>query len=103
MIGPVEWLHEEEMPRLFQEFRRATSKGTGTLQGWGLGLTLVKGMVDAHNGTIHGANAEGWEHTSFLRFHLRPPPGPCPAHVRSRDWADCDCVSHDTAEAASRA
>ncbi|MBA2403832.1 MAG: sensor histidine kinase, partial [Bdellovibrionales bacterium] len=39
-----------ELHMLFEPFRRAkTVKGK---VGWGLGLTLVKGMVEGHKGTI---------------------------------------------------
>ncbi len=66
---------EEEIPRLFQKFRRATSKGTGMPQGWGLGLTLVKGVVDAHNGKIHVTSAEGMGTRFTLEIPCAPPPG----------------------------
>ena len=55
--GPV--ITEEEIPQLFQKFRRAASNDTSTPPGWGLGLTLVKGVVDAHHGKIHVTSAAG--------------------------------------------
>ena len=40
----------EDVPLLFEQYRRLeTSKDK---KGWGLGLTMVKGMVEAHEGTI---------------------------------------------------
>jgi len=40
----------EEVPILFEQFRRL--KSSKDKAGWGLGLTMVKGMVDAHKGSI---------------------------------------------------
>lgn len=66
---------EQEIPRLFQQFRRATSKDTSTPPGWGLGLTVVKGVVDAHKGKIHVASAEGTGTRFTLEIPRAPPPG----------------------------
>lgn len=43
---------EKDVPQLFQYFRRSKSAQEGTQTGWGLGLTLVKGVVDAHQGQV---------------------------------------------------
>lgn len=40
----------EDVPILFEQYRRL--KSSQHKAGWGLGLTMVKGMVDAHNGSI---------------------------------------------------
>lgn len=40
----------EEISILFEQYRRL--KSSHSKAGWGLGLTMVKGMVDAHNGSI---------------------------------------------------
>jgi signal transduction histidine kinase len=71
--GPV--IPEQEIPRLFQKFRRATSKDISTPPGWGLGLTVVKGVVDAHKGKIHVASAEGTGTRFTLEIPCAPPPG----------------------------
>ncbi len=42
---------KEDQVILFQQFRRIRSKGNKI--GWGLGLVIVKGMVEAHRGSIH--------------------------------------------------
>jgi signal transduction histidine kinase len=55
---------ESEIPNLFKEYRRAKSALEGTQPGWGLGLTLVKGVVDAHKGKILVESKEGFG-TSF--------------------------------------
>ena len=55
--GPV--LSEDEIPRLFQNFQRAPRAEDGTQSGWGLGLTVVKGVVEAHKGKIRVESGEG--------------------------------------------
>ncbi len=61
--GPA--IPEKEQPVLFQQFRRTKSASESTNTGWGLGLTLVKGVVDAHKGTVRVESAEG-KGTSFI-------------------------------------
>jgi signal transduction histidine kinase len=65
--GPV--LTENEIPRLFQNFQRATRAEDGTQSGWGLGLTVVKGVVEAHKGKIRVESSEG----KGTRFVLKIP------------------------------
>jgi signal transduction histidine kinase len=48
---------QEEQTVLFQQFRRTRSAENMT--GWGLGLTLVKGMAQAHGGTARVESLEG--------------------------------------------
>ena len=58
-------ISENEIPKLFQQFHRSESAETGTKVGWGLGLTLVKGVVDAHKGKVRVESKEG-KGTSFI-------------------------------------
>ena len=48
---------------LFQQFRRTTTAEEQT--GWGLGLFLVKSIIEAHQGTIEVESAQG-KGTSFI-------------------------------------
>jgi signal transduction histidine kinase len=49
----------DEIPRLFKDFHRSKSAQEGSETGWGLGLTLVKGMADAHHGKVSVESAAG--------------------------------------------
>jgi PAS domain S-box-containing protein len=42
----------EEQQQLFRPFHRTSSAEASGQQGWGLGLSLVKGLVDAHGGVV---------------------------------------------------
>ena len=64
---PPEWL-----PRIFYKFFRAPTAPAG---GSGLGLTIVKGFVEAHGGTITAANRPGGGARFALFFpQLEKPP-----------------------------
>lgn len=54
-----------EQSALFQRYRRSKSAQKSENRGWGLGLTLVLGAVQAHGGTISVESAEG-RGTSFI-------------------------------------
>jgi signal transduction histidine kinase len=47
----------EEIPRLFSEFERL--KGSASIEGTGLGLFIVKTIVEAHKGTVAVESEEG--------------------------------------------
>lgn len=48
--GPA--IPAEEQAMLFEPFRRARSADGGRETGWGLGLTLVRGLAEAHGGRV---------------------------------------------------
>ena len=50
---------KEELPVLFENYRRSKSSEAGGKSGWGLGLTLVKGVADAHRGRVSVKSEEG--------------------------------------------
>jgi len=53
----------DEQPILFQQFRRAQT--AENKPGWGLGLTIVKGVTEAHGGTVRIESVEG-KGTTFI-------------------------------------
>ncbi len=53
---------KDEQAILFEQFRR--SRTAGTAKGWGLGLTIVKGMTEAHHGTVR-VESEAGKGTTF--------------------------------------
>ena len=48
----------EELPQLFERFRRVEGARGRTLEGSGIGLALVQELVKLHGGTIHVAESE---------------------------------------------
>jgi len=64
----------EVLPRIFDKFFRAPQAPTG---GSGLGLTIVKGFVEAHGGTISAENRPG----GGLLFTIRLPQKETPPTV----------------------
>ena len=58
----------DELPLLFSEFRRL--KGSGTTEGTGLGLYIVKNIVKSHGGTVDVESELGGGATFILRFPI---------------------------------
>ncbi|HZH76659.1 MAG TPA: ATP-binding protein [Archangium sp.] len=64
----------EDQPSLFEPYRRMKSAQTGKEKGWGLGLTLVRGLAQAHQGTVQveSTEASGTTFTVMLPSDSRP-------------------------------
>ncbi len=62
---------EAELPHLFEPFRRSTTARASGERAWGLGLTLVKGIAEAHGGTVSVRSSEG----QGTVFTVKLPPG----------------------------
>lgn len=62
----------DELPLLFSEFRRL--RGSGNVEGTGLGLFVVKTIVDAHGGKVAAESTEGKGTTFVVRLPTESPP-----------------------------
>ncbi len=58
-------IEPEDLDRIFEKFYRIKTEQTRSIAGSGLGLSIVKGIVDAHNGTVH-VESEPGEGTTFI-------------------------------------
>ena len=55
----------EDIDRIFDKFYRIKTEETRSISGSGLGLSIVKGIVDAHNGSIR-VESEAGKGTTFV-------------------------------------
>jgi signal transduction histidine kinase len=61
----------EEISRVFERFYRGGDELTRTVKGSGLGLTLVKQIVEAHHGSVHVESEPGKGSTFSIRLGLQ--------------------------------
>ncbi|QRK05090.1 PAS domain S-box protein [Archangium violaceum] len=66
----------EEREGLFQHFARTRSAESSGKKGWGIGLTLVRGVAEAHGGCVRVESTQ--EHGTTFRVRL--PKGSRPLH-----------------------
>lgn len=64
----------EDQKSLFQQFRRGALALTGHKKGWGIGLTLVRGVAEAHGGSVEvdSSQQSGTIFTVTLPIDARP-------------------------------
>ncbi len=75
----------EEMPRLFERFHRIENVRARSNEGSGIGLALVKELVDLHGGSITADSTEGAGHHLHASA-CRSAPRICPpTHVSPAD------------------
>lgn len=68
-------VREEDLPRIFERFYRADKARTQTGGGSGIGLAIVRSLVEAHGGRAFAANVE----PTGLRVSVWLPPSPRPS------------------------
>lgn len=60
-------ISKENLPRIFDQFYRVDGSRSSVTGGAGLGLTIVKKLVEAHNGSIHVSSVLG-QGTTFTVY-----------------------------------
>jgi signal transduction histidine kinase len=68
-------IREEHQARLFQPFYRARTSDTASIEGTGLGLHLVKNIVERHNGVMRFKSVYGQGSTFGFALPLAVEPG----------------------------
>lgn len=63
-------IEKDKIDKIFDRFYRGGDELTRTVKGSGLGLTLVKHIVDAHHGSVHIESEPGQGSTFFLKLPL---------------------------------
>jgi len=60
----------DELPRIFDKFYRAKTEKTRSIVGTGLGLPIVKSIIEAHNGSVKVESKEGVGSTFYVRLPI---------------------------------
>ena len=69
-----EWLNqklgitEKDLPHVFERFYRVNQRGTEHITGSGLGLSLVKAVVEQHSGRVWFTSGSGIGTTFFIEL-----------------------------------
>ena len=64
---------KDDLPRIFDKFYRVKNEKTKAIAGTGLGLPIVKGIVEAHLGTIKVESQLGKGSTFTIELPLLSP------------------------------
>jgi two-component system sensor histidine kinase GlrK len=65
----------EDLPKLFTKFYQARNKAKASSRGTGLGLALVKAIVQQHGGRVYATSTPGLGSTFSAEFPARKPAG----------------------------
>ncbi len=66
-------ISEDDLPKIFTKFFRASNAVRGKTKGTGLGLALVKALVEGHGGTVGVQSELGKGSTFSVEFPRSPP------------------------------
>lgn len=69
-------ISQEAQAKLFTQFYRVRTAATAAIPGTGLGLSLVKSIIEAHHGRIWVESQEGVGSTFFVELPLTPTASP---------------------------
>jgi signal transduction histidine kinase len=72
----------EELPHIFDPFYRGEGVRNSQIPGVGLGLSLVKRIVEAHHGTVEAVNAGGSGAIFSIYLPAQPAEVPAPAELK---------------------
>lgn len=75
---------EEDIANIFERFYRV-DRSREQIEGSGIGLTIVKRIMDSHNGTIHVTSKVNKGTTFTLRFRNAPHPAPASKTIKPRN------------------
>jgi PAS domain S-box-containing protein len=80
-------IEPEFLPHVFERFRQADSTSTRSHGGLGLGLAIVRHLVELHGGTVHAESAGIGQGSTFtVSLPLTAPlPGPAPPKAEPAD------------------
>ena len=70
---------KEDIPKIFDKFYRVKNERTRSISGTGLGLPIVKGIVEAHLGTIKVESQLGQGTTFSILLPILIEDNPVPA------------------------
>ncbi len=63
-------IEEEKLPHIFERFYRADTSRSKNIKGYGLGLSLVKQIVELHHGVIIAQNKKTTGFRIIVKFPL---------------------------------
>ncbi len=86
----------EDLPHIFTDFFRASNVGETT--GAGLGLSIAKKIIDAHNGHIEAENLMQNGDVRGTRFRVIVPRDLKTPEMRRREWMTVETAAPDAAK-----